>query len=555
MISARFECEVSLADRPVINLFTNTNAQVSLAGAAGSSVNLSRLTGYTANAPYSTAFRATAVGNAQSFFNIDGDNGALRNGMEAGKTYTARATVTLAGALGGSVHAAARTIQLTYRKADGTFVDTLSPAAPNAAGTYDLAVTVAIPAGATQAFVRFNHGHSTGASDWYRLRLSEGVETDFFDGRYTTPDPNSKETGWDGAAGLSRSWRIPGSTVLPEAVFTDLSYGRKRVPFVAGTITMPYPGDAVWAQLEPRVARERIIYFTVRRLNDDGTVHSRLPRAIGGDPRRGKLWLREVHRDLITETVTLTVKSGEVKLEDKKRMAGGVLDTAAGTLEALWAYAHRDVGEAASLEVASNDPAAVATVIPAGDRRLWMPGESASNLFEAELAGTDPPLRSYCDDTGAFVIQQFTRPPGGFTAANIDLYAGDAGTLISAELTLSRETGWADSTLVKASYTDGAGTQQTKYQNDTAGKNVAGQVVTINRDIPGASSAAAFTVEAARKGGFARVTALADFNVRAGRDVYLWRAPGELIARVYIVDEVSFDLVQGTMTFTGPVLS
>jgi len=556
VIGTQYKTEVRLAAGPLQNRITNPNAQVSLAGMTATACTVTRATGYTPNNPYGTAFAVTGTGT-QSFFNIGGDSGGIRQNMSGGNTYTARATIRLTAALGGTVHANARRIQLTYRTSGGTYVDTFSSAAPNAAGTYDLSVTVAIPTGATEAFVRFNHGHSTGTSHWYKLRISSGTQTDFFDGDtgISNPIDSNPETGWNGTPGLSTSWRRgAGGTVLADAQLR-LSLDRFRVPFVQATITAPYPGDTVWDRLDPRTSDDVILYFYAERYTVGGALSilsARLPNGYGNEAR-GKLWVRRAERDLLSDTITLYASSGEVKLEDKRRMSASVLDTGATTMEALWQYAVIDVREGASTVVGNNDGGAAAA-IPAGDRRLWMQGETASSLFESELASLDPPLRSYCDWSGYFSIQQFDTPPVGEFLTIRNLYGGDTGTVIDARLGLSRDE-WADSSLIKASYRDGSGTQQTAYQNDTSGVNTKGQVVNIERAMPGSWYAAAATRAAKRRGKKVTITALAWPTVYPGVYVRLYReSGGPLLASIPIVDSVDYDFTEGTMTVVGDAL-
>lgn len=529
---AKFDTLITVADRPTVNMMTNPNAWVDLTDAAGRNCTLLRQSpfGGPGNAPYGTAFRLNAGASNDSSFTIGGDAGGIRLGLEAGKTYTVRGTIYLDGVLGGSINARARRIVVFTKNGTDPYVETSSAQAPNAAGETDLSVTFTMPANPTEAFIRIYHGHSAGTLYWYRLRLSEGTETDFFDGEtFNDRELGTPEHGWDNTPGKSTSWRIPDDgTILEDAEFDQISYDRKRVPFIDATISLPYTEEA-WALLDPRVARDVILYFNVQHYTRTGngplTTHvSHLPYR-GIENSRGKLWLREAARDYVNETIRLRAQSGEVRFEDKKRIAGTVLDTGATTAEELWDYALTDVGESSARGSVSGY--AVLGAIPAGDRRLWMQGESASSIFESELAALPVACRSYCDDVGVFIVDEITRPPG-FLLSPFAVESGDDGTIILAETTLSREDGWADATLVRAEYIDGGGTRQTQYQRFPAdGVNRAGKVATQERAIAGSYIAENYTVEASRAGITHRLTVAADFRITPGRDVDVTLATGE----------------------------
>lgn len=560
MIATRFETRVRLAGDEIPNMIENPNADVVLGNVAGSNVAIARATGLAHN-NRATAFRITPnAASAVSFFWVEGQTGAFRNGMEPGKTYTARGSIRIPATLSGTADARARRIVAVVKNANGTFTDHYSNQAPNVAGTYEVSVTFAIPADATEAHIRFFHGHPTGSTyvDWNRLRLSPGVETDFFDGNSTNADfgggpvESNPETGWYGANGNSKSWRRYDGEILDHAGLS-LDLDRNRVPWVSARIDLPYPGDEIYAALDPRKSTDTILYWSAERYDlATSTLHSRLPGGFG-DTARGKLWVRDLDRDLVTGRVTITATSGEVKMEDKKRMAGDTRDTGATTVEKLWEFAMTDAGESASIPVALNDGYAVEP-IPAGDRRLWLAGEPLSALFESELAGLPQPCRSFCDLMGRFSIRQISQPPHSGGAVNV-LAAGTGGTVFAVRERITRN-GWADSTLVRATYRNSAGATVTTFQNDTLGVNSAGQVVSISRPLPGAWLAGSYTNEAKRKGRTVDVVALADLSITPGDDVSVRVAPGgaELVA-LTDVDAVRFDLTggpdHGSMTLTG----
>lgn len=153
-----------------------------------------------------------------------------------------------------------------------------------------------------------------------------------------------------------------------------------------------------------------------------------------------------------------------------------------------------------------------------------------------------------------FQIRQFTQPPNGFdSGVAFPLETGNDGTITAASQRFSREDGWADATLVKAQYIDGSGVQQTAYQrHPSSGDNRAGKVQTINRAIPSFQLAAAYTVEAGRSGDSFRLTALADFRCKVGRNITITlAATGETIT--VKPDRIIYRVREGAMDVDGYV--
>ncbi|RZU64610.1 hypothetical protein EV379_0913 [Microterricola gilva] len=189
------------------NLFTNPTAQIDTTDTTSQGLtNLVRQTGVVPGS-HGTGFRLNgAAATGDSAMMIGGDSGALRNGMQAGKTYTVSGIFMISAAMAGTAVAQARRIVAYTRVGSGSYVTTSSAQAPNAAGNTRLSVTFTVPPGATEAFVRFYHGHaSTASCYWIDLRLSEGTETAYFDG--DTADTADYGYNWTGAAGKSTATR------------------------------------------------------------------------------------------------------------------------------------------------------------------------------------------------------------------------------------------------------------------------------------------------------------------------------------------------------------
>ena len=525
MIETRYESRVEIQPAPVVNLLTNTNAQISLANATSVNAGLVRQSpfgGGTLNPPYNSAFRLNPTAANDSSMAVGGDiESGIRNGMVAGRTYTARGTIYYDALPTGIAHARARKIVAFYKVA-GVYQTVESAAAPMVVGAHQLSVTFTIPANATDASVRFYHGHQAGAIYWYKLRLSEGNQTDFFDGSFGSPDVGTMfdelEVGWDNTLGLSTSYKADRAlnVPLPDAEITSLSYDNQRVPWIEATIVAPLPSAAIVAMLDPRRSRDVILNFSVKHYTRGAggqldQLSSIVPMGYG-EGTAGKLWLRTRRIDRVNRTITLTATSGEVRMEDKKRISDVSIDTGAADTQALWKYALTEAGE---IRAANTFSGSAVAAIPAGDRRRWMQGESASALFESELAALE--ARSYCIDVGLFRVDMFDQPPT-WELTGTQLYDGDAGTLIGLDEATTRDGDWRDATLVKAQYIDGAGVQQTAWQRDNDGVNRKGEVTQISRAIPSATYAASITKRAARRAGQTiRAVAQLDFKHKVGR--------------------------------------
>jgi hypothetical protein len=190
------------------NLIPNPSAEVNTTGVSGINSTLSRVTDWAADG--AASFKLTN-GTSSGFASIGGDTGGLRLGMQPGRTYTFSATVRLSAAQGGTIGTQARKVSLVYRNSGGTYVEAYSPAAPNAAGVTRLSVTVAIPLGATEAFLRVFNGSTAGAIWIDAMRLSEvdptlGADNElYFDGDST--DTAEYGYAWTGTPHNSTSTR------------------------------------------------------------------------------------------------------------------------------------------------------------------------------------------------------------------------------------------------------------------------------------------------------------------------------------------------------------
>lgn len=157
--------QTSLNVTPQTNLLSNPDAEVNTTGTTGTGATLTRDT--TTPIAGAASFKLVATAD-DSYMNVGGDIGALRNSMAAGHVYTAYGTARVGTVFASEPQALAqwpRSIVGHYLSA-GIYYPHKSIAAPNVVGTTRLKNTMAIPAGATEAFWRFYCGLN-GATIWW----------------------------------------------------------------------------------------------------------------------------------------------------------------------------------------------------------------------------------------------------------------------------------------------------------------------------------------------------------------------------------------------------
>lgn len=146
-----------------------------------------------------------------SYVDLDNGTGGLRLGLTPGQTYTIQARFRMSGAQTGTLNTNARLFQLV-RTVGGSQVVSASNQATNTAGEQVLTLTVALEAGATDAFLRLWNGASYGGGDVYFdqiLVVNIGTSTNqfplgYFDGSMVSADPDITYQ-WTGSAGVSTS--------------------------------------------------------------------------------------------------------------------------------------------------------------------------------------------------------------------------------------------------------------------------------------------------------------------------------------------------------------
>jgi hypothetical protein len=475
LLETRFTQHVSVQRPPEVNLFRNPTAFLDLFDAEGNVglTSLVRASGLSIPGPRQTAYRLNGKSTENdSYMFLGGSTGAIRNGMQPGVTYQARGVINVPAVLTGTANSRARRIVVFTRIGAGAYVETASAQAPNTVGDHPLEVTFTIPADASEAFVRFYHGHQTTQHVfWHSLQLVEAppgyVSTGYWDGdssTFTLHD-DEPETGWDGEPHASTSWRVDRAQNLeiPDAEL-EFTLDLYAVPYIRGSVRAPMPSAEVRGLLDPRRSRDVILNAWVqpeRKLLGAWSPLAAFPRSVGADRDVAKFWVREYQENITAGEIVITFASGEVRLEDKVRVVTTVRDTGAANVAELVEYALTDAGEAAA--IGDLTPAA-STSVPAGDRREHAPGQSNASVYESELAAIG--MRLYCDAQGRFSVASFEEAPErntGFFGVT-DGSANWLGRVWEVERTLSRTDGWADAAIVKADYENSAGTRVTAYQ-------------------------------------------------------------------------------------------
>ncbi|MCD8561495.1 prepilin-type N-terminal cleavage/methylation domain-containing protein [Candidatus Saccharibacteria bacterium] len=189
----------------ITNLIPNPSIESSTSGYSASRSTVATSNAWAGSGSYSLRQTPTDSGSTDSFVSVGGDVGALRLGMEAGKTYTFSATLRLSAAQTGTLFSGARTIRAFTKTASTSYVSNYSATAPNQAGTTRLSTTFTIPVDATEAFLRLYSGALVNGGDswWDDLMLTEGSSTPSF------ADGSSPGWIWNGTPNNSTSTGPP----------------------------------------------------------------------------------------------------------------------------------------------------------------------------------------------------------------------------------------------------------------------------------------------------------------------------------------------------------
>jgi hypothetical protein len=229
------------------------------------------------------------------------------------------------------------------------------------------------------------------------------------------------------------------------------------------------------------------------------------------------LYLHAAEPDAGKGTVTLTCRSDEAMAIDD--MLGGTsvdsgAETHQGSLRAIIDYVLAPLG--ATLEPGDVD--ADFTLSEEGrdpDALKREPGERAWDFLSplVDAAG----LHLYCDEQRRWHLVDLAtnNMPGSLrisdghnvisARSSVDLSAGDRGVL-----------GYAETVVVKYTWTDGDGVQQVAYDSAGAAHGI-GRLVEVARPFPGAGAAAALLKKSEGKGRTLDLQAVNDFSATPGQ--------------------------------------
>lgn len=189
----------SVAGRCVKNLVTNPSFEGGLTGWGTSLASPLLATDWAAYGGNSLRQTPTSTSSYDSWSSIGGDTGAIRLGMQPGRSYIASGTVRLA-----AVQTSGnRQVRTYYKTASTGYVVQQSAGAPNQVGAFRQSRTFTLPGDATEAFVRFYNGGYQGGGDtwWDGIMLTEGSTL------YVYNDPSTNAAwSWTGTANNSASF-------------------------------------------------------------------------------------------------------------------------------------------------------------------------------------------------------------------------------------------------------------------------------------------------------------------------------------------------------------
>lgn len=305
-------------------------------------------------------------------------------------------------------------------------------------------------------------------------------------------------------------------------------------PFVQGRLTIPMPDAATYAALDPRndarvrmlwrqsfVASERVSALTAEHgggqlsaltaayagsrassvSSDYGTPLNAFGMR-GGSSRRFDLAVRGRIPNFRDRTLTIELQGDEMLLQDF-----ALVDTApyfpnTTSVRQIVVGVLSRIG--ATLSPGTDD----GTIDPAAS--AWNPGVSGWDYVAplVQKAG----LRLWCDER-----RNWRLTTDAVTVPRV-LALSNARNLTDGSASTSRDADeWCDAVVVKYSWTDAAGAQQTRYDvASTAGYSKVQTVEYDNTPYPGPGAAARILARALNKGQTLDLTALSDYTAEPG---------------------------------------
>lgn len=440
------------------NMMPNPSAAVDLAQAVGTNATLVRqatLNG--AGTAHGTGFRLNgSTTSADSFLEVGGGSaGGMTLGMKAGQTYTASGIFYLPAALTGATEAngRARSIAVSVNAPSaGGLVVLAKAAAPNTPGQTRVRLTFTVPADATAVWIRWYHGHQT-AQDayWTDLMLNpgNGLEgtstgfrlTPFFDG--DTPDGVHFRYDWTGTPNNSTSTRT--------VVFVD-------------TETTPIVDPGAY----PRV---NVQWW----YGDPGPGPGGAGLILDVD-----LLVRAYEIDDLADTVTITFRSDEIRLQDWKLLGAG--DYAPGALNLLdmLNLAMRKIGG-----MPLDTTALIGNPVVPATATVWRVGQSVDDWLRGPLRANNLELYWDAQDSKFRLWNIVDRPGGkdrGISSRTNVVYGVNA---VDVKFGLDADAeGYGDAASIIYKWTDAAGASQRKAYISTPQGGVYRKPVVVTIDTP-----------------------------------------------------------------------
>lgn len=495
------------------NMITNPSASVDLTGAVAGSAALVRQANIVVfRSAHRTAFRLNCSGSA-SQFTLGGDYGGLRLGVQQGKTYTVSGTFYIDDLLTGAENAQSRQIAVgciaPSLNGGTSFYLATSPKAPNTVKTPTrVSVTFTVPADATSIVFRFFAGHAAGFAYWTDLMLVEGngTETDgtpipFFDG--DNVDTSLYNYDWAGAAGLSPSTRTV-AFVSPES---------SPVVDPRGD---PYPTARLRYWFGDSAAPDLIFDVT--------------------------LLVRTYVIDDVEDTVTLTLMSHEILLQDYKNAEA--TDWAPGpmTLRDMVTFAMRKIG----ITAYTLDGIPVVT-IPA-TATVWRSGQSLDDWLRGAMRSQGVEIMWSAVYAPQFRAYLTSNPTKGATFGVMNAIWGR--NLLSSRFGVDADSdAYGDAAIAAFQWTDAAGASQRKsYSSVPAGPYRRVKVVNFETADPGFNAADSVRAISSRSGFTQQVTMLPSVGysgtdprmIDLGFSLRIQRRDGTVVTAIIARYEVSY---------------
>ncbi len=322
--------------------------------------------------------------------------------------------------------------------------------------------------------------------------------------------------------------------------------------FCGVTMTLRSVTPAQWAVLDPRtIGVQNTLYFNVKQIDKmTGAVLTELPVVTASMDPNARLYLRDTEIDDETGRVTVIATSGEPMLSDKRRIAGTTLNTGATTVETLFTYSLYDIFGGIAYGI---DPIVSSTAIPAGDRRLMLPGESHLDLLMPEMQAIDCRVYDYWGR--AWWAKSRNSPPsyaGAPAAMKLATYTQEEGApsdadpiIYTVKRRLSRDGDWADGILVRGNFTNSVGTRVQWWQASGAGVNTRGRVIDMNRAQPASNIANQIATRSVIRGASVTITAAIRFDVRPGQTLTVYTRTTTIVV---VIRAVEWDVRRNLMT-------